>query len=647
MAKGSASMTKGTRQKLLLTVTIFVTLTVAILWRLFSAFIHFGHIDDLGVAITIKDTFATYYGPDMSLPLRLKVEEHFDGLLNLIPASMSDLKSSLVELIVSTYKAFKLFHAIPLVWTYAPLQFYLTTPLVLFSDSFEQVKFFGRLPSLLFGVASIYFYTAAARNWLNAGSSFPTAQRLPALLFSIVLFSMSHQGIIYASQMQSYSIALFYVCLFMYLLSREDFLSSLTRRNIWTQALWSLFLFSALIAQYQMVTAVIALAGTWVYFSWRHEKRHFLLINFTLILSIAVALSLPYLLTFLAPILGAAVTWNAGTQGEYLFHPERFSISVPIDFVRYLFHVTPDILIANLAFISPADPIVPFVKWIFVICFTLGVFTALRNISSRQAHPIEVFSVCLLCVTVILAFAGKIALSPTRHTLLLLPVLALFTTIGVGSLLKPIGGAKAELVITCLALAIAIFSILGIKPFFEARRELVNSEVFLDKIEKYRPNYLAVHDASPSIMLMEELTTTTPLLNLNTDISGGVNKPPEKPLLADGEIAARITLLFYSHKQTLNGDNRLARIRDYAEKYMLKEPVCMNLTTLQSHSTNTEVDWWPYIPNGANGVHIQLAGLYPSSSKNCAQRTEGRVRPRFGIGSVADGNAQLPMTAIH
>lgn len=610
-------MTLKFQQRSIIAFAMLVTVTVAILWRVVSAFLHFGHIDDLGVAITIKDTFSYYYDSDTSPILKLKVEEHFGGLLNLIPASMSGLKSSLINTILHSYKAFKLFHAIPSGWTYAPLQFYLTTPLVLLGDSFEQVKFLGRLPSLLFSIASIFFYIHAVRNWLGAGSVFPKAQQSSALLFSVALFSLSHQGIIYSSQMQSYSIALFYVCVFMYLLSREDFLSSLTLTRFSTKAFWSALLFSALISQYQMVTAIIALSGVWIYFIWHHNKRLILLAKFALIFVIAVALSLPYLWTFLLPNLSGAVTWNAGLNGEYLFSPEKYSIGVIFDFARYLIHLTPNILLANLAFVSPDSQVVLFVKWILVLCFAVGVYRSLRNMLVRQAHPVEVFSVCLLCVTIALAFAGKIALSPTRHTLLLVPALSLFITMGVGSLLKPFPASKASHLVLCLALAIAALSFAGIAPFFEARREVVDAAAFLEKIEKYRPDYLATHDSSPSIQLMDEIRNEAHLLDLNTDTSGGVNKPPATLLGKDRSEQQQISILFYSHKGLLRGQKRTTKIHEYVKKYIFREPICMNLSTVQSHSTQTEIDWWPYIPNGANGAHYQLAEFYPSAGRDC------------------------------
>lgn len=174
-----------------------VLLLAAAANRFILAYQHFPHIDDIGVAVTIDEAKLHPASADQLLAIAEareatgRVSPRIQLLLTLNRWGVLRPLSAVTEVVYP-------FVAVPLTWTYAPGQFLLTAALVKPSQSYQETKFWGRLPSVIVSLLGILVLAWAA-SLLGRGG----AGGMMLLIVGIVGFSGQHT--IIASLMYSYA----------------------------------------------------------------------------------------------------------------------------------------------------------------------------------------------------------------------------------------------------------------------------------------------------------------------------------------------------------------------------------------------------------------------------------------------------------
>lgn len=105
-------------------------------------------------------------------------------------------------------------------WTYAPLQFILTSALLSCGLPYHWVVFLGRLPSFISSVAALILFA-----YVLIKKRFGFQKNEIAGLMSITLFSLSYENIIYGGQMEPYAIGVLFSVIIIWLLlyNQEEF----------------------------------------------------------------------------------------------------------------------------------------------------------------------------------------------------------------------------------------------------------------------------------------------------------------------------------------------------------------------------------------------------------------------------------------
>lgn len=138
-----------------------LVLTVGTAHRLAILKGHFGHIDDLGIASDIILAKATPLNPD-NLLAEVRIKEA-EGRGTAHTAALLKLSTlNLARPAAYAYAVLYPFVRVPVGWNYPPLPFVATPFLISPGQSYEGVKFWGRLPSLVFTVAAMLLMAAIA-----------------------------------------------------------------------------------------------------------------------------------------------------------------------------------------------------------------------------------------------------------------------------------------------------------------------------------------------------------------------------------------------------------------------------------------------------------------------------------------------------
>ncbi len=265
--KGIYNMLRNYR-KYVLSALLFITIAIGCTVRIYMCIYHFTNCDDLGVAMSML------IGEGNAWSIRNCIE----GFIN--------------------FRAFG--------WTYAPLQFILTCFLLTPGQSYFQTIVMGRLPSLIFGIISLFIlYKLCVRVWENGE---PVRER-QARICALLLLATSFENIIYSSQMESYSIGVVavFVCLFLIVINAEEF------KCAYTTLIATLLCFS----QYQLFIFVFCFYVV-MFFKYLKTRN----IWWKIILSgiLTVLLNAHNLYIFFKSGMGVrGLNWNAGINGQYLF----------------------------------------------------------------------------------------------------------------------------------------------------------------------------------------------------------------------------------------------------------------------------------------------------------------------------------------
>ncbi len=441
--------------------------------RLIDLGTHFSHIDDLGVAKTILTA------KEIKPPLQ----------------------ATLIQLCDFYWQQYT---AVPRHWTYAPLQFFFTTPLLHSGQNYRQILFWGRFPSFIFGVFTffmlIYFYKRY------------DGLQTPAVSIALVLTVFSWENIIYAKQMESYSIGVFSAVALLLLLweqirpGNNSFLSRL---------IGSLVVVLLSHSQYEILFFAPAYFLSVFWHDWsggQNKKRA--LINLVLPGLLFAELVYPMYLTFLKrQWLTSGIHWNAGPNNEFqLIINQATPLITRFAQTLWFFLKNFYIVLGSItAFLPEEKPLFKFTRFIIFILFILGLIRLARsNIQRKQT--IGLFFMLIAAAWAYLILKSKLTLSPTRHSLIALPYMVFLCAEGWILILDRLHKTGKELGQRFATIPLLGLIIVGFFYFFpqrvQERKDPFNEEKICSVLQHFQTDALFTTSFTQNPAIMPSVLKT-------------------------------------------------------------------------------------------------------------------------------------------
>lgn len=495
--------------------------------------------------------------------------------------------------------------AVPANWTYAPFQFLFTSFLVHPGQSYRELLFWARLPSCVFSIAGLVSLVFLYRT-MEGGRS-------RRVFLALALLACSWEAIIHAKQMHNYGLGVWASILLLQLL-----MFPVIRRDFTFRRLVLISLGLALVSsmQYQILFFVPAFfaalftAGL----GSAPARRSFVKAFAGSVLLYAAAVG-PMVYFFLRHRSSGVYDWCSGPQGEFLLSfgqgaswLAKITHSICF-FSKNLFIVFQ----SNTAFLPEGHPLMPPISAGLFILFMLGGWSFLV---SREA-PKRVLALFFAGVAVVwaaLVFFQKITFGPTRHSLILLPVMIILTAEGAGWLsarIKKVLGLSPGVpwtgpLLTAALGGILILFTLNFESFLRDRKDAFDERALLSVMQQYQPRTLmTVRDTyNPSLMKsVQAFFAADPL-------------PGEDPFETVAWISHRDKLsmdrfldaMEAMHAHQLRSGDLSPILRDKLEGFFFRGsslPPYRVVYALEQNS-QTEVDYSSRTKNGGNSLYFYV-----------------------------------------
>ena len=540
---------------------------------------HFTHVDDIGVASTIlkaKTQPSVYEG----LKGRIYDTAHPEYLSNKYRVFRFADKIG----ILSRLETVKVLFIVSLTWTYAPLQFLLTGFLIHANTSYEQNLILGRSPSLLAFLAGCFLLILLTRKIYN------NDWWLPAI-FGLILLGLSWQNIIYSVHMASYAIGVpaLIAALLIYLQTTED-----SPSGIFKLGQYGIFLAMTFAAQYQMLLFLPAIFGG--IFLFRRSK----------ILPIGIffaALALPTYYLFFHDFSGRSLNWNIGPAGEYLYNiRSQFGLA---DKLLYSFHFFAsnfwEVFQSDVSMVPEDSIFFTPINTVLFALFLLGLASFFRsgNGAKQRLRPVIVF---ILATWLLLIISGKVALSPTRHTLILLPMIVLSIIEGIQVMGRYLG-LRFSFIFSMAFAAICLTGFFrNYAGIVQIRRNKIVPHELRDHIQKHEASLLYSYDWTYDPLLMRKTLPD----NLPIFVREFSTIPAPLPTNERRPLA----IAFLSHRRPLNEQIFEELLPDLRKMYPEKILALNWKNSSKVFESNApgavEVDFLPRTLNGKNGLFLTI-----------------------------------------
>lgn len=364
------------------------------------------------------------------------------------------------------------FFCIPRSWTYAPLQFFFTKLLVSRDQAYRDLLFYGRLPSCLAGVAALFALVWFYRRLEGRFS--------PRLLLPLTLMACSWESIVHAKQMHNYELGVFAVILLLVL-----FLEFCQRRDIPLKAALGggVILWILANAHYEILFFLPAF-GAVALFILRDataKERGRILINFAIAAALFGLLFFPTWYFFLHIRVAQGInSWSSGRFGEYVFTLQGADLleklAHTLNFFFYNFSL---VIQSNLGFMPEELFAFEMTSLSLIALFVVGFYALIRN-PEPVRKKLGFFFLILTVTWFGLVMLHKIPLSPTRHSLILLPFFCVVIGEGADRLFSRLKAYPFILSGAILAVFLFFYPAMA-----QERHDAFNESEILALIEKY------------------------------------------------------------------------------------------------------------------------------------------------------------------
>jgi hypothetical protein len=403
--------------------------------------------------------------------------------------------------------------------SYAPLQFALTSLLLKDDMDYRATLFWGRFPSFMFSLLTIAFFIWFLSRYFDEvrRNHSPLYQALIAL--GAIMLSFSWEHVIYSKFMGAYAIGPFFLVLFLFQLLLLSQKTTYTNRYLLFPL--GLALLGAL-AQYQLLLFLpgLGLATAWLVYRNLHANHEKLRATGTLASGFALFTVFFYFLwnKFLKQNSGN-IAGEKGLDGMFLLNLQGYDgILAKLGRVAEYFPLNFGRLIgSNLSYTFEETPL-SYLIWSLCFFFILTGFIKMWSEPRDPARrSFAIFITVSAIVWAVLIIQGKMALSPTRHHMILIPIMILLTLEGVFLLVQVLWLAR---IWSTRAMAPAVFGLLIFVSFAMSfpkmtkdRRDVFNETELSEIFRNYQvgvvyqaPNLLNLH-------FMKDLSKNFPVVS--------------------------------------------------------------------------------------------------------------------------------------
>jgi hypothetical protein len=437
---------RGLVLRIALTTIVFIILVLGLYARSNLLVSHFTHIDDVGVPNTILIARADYCEGDIhcvqgELISKLEQISRKVHSKEYISGSLVDLNHSeqfLTGIYVILKKAYwfhRYLSPVPSFWTYAPNQFYITDFFLSGTLSYEKVKLMSRLPSLLLNLATMVLVVLLVK-------------KLTGTVFNVItisvltLLALSWSMIIYSAQAQSYSAGPFaLVCTVLLFLGQFTNNSKSFIRLVGSGAAFGI------LCGFQYQIYLMAPGFFLGLLIFNYGRKFLSVFRDTLFCFWGfLIVSIPnfyFLYSHMKSNSGINYI-SRGGNNEYAFNIEAlYSIKLLVDeFVKLILNIP--VVIESILSPFPDGTLMTgsFGILLLALCI-VGLKSIIR--SSHQNLKLFLFLTLSLGFTwLIMYLLGKTAFSPTRHSLVLAPIFAVYVGFGIFNLTREVVAVRLK-----------------------------------------------------------------------------------------------------------------------------------------------------------------------------------------------------------
>ena len=568
-------------------------LVMAIISRLYLLDKHFTHIDDIGVAWSIlhlKDEMSSIDSQcEESLiksftSCRYFLAKKQSEELTLPTSELGNFlqQYGLLEKARTIFFLYRSFNIVPLSWTYAPAQFYLTDFLLHPGMSYGQIKFWGRFPSLLFGVIAILFLMYSVKYFESSGNV-----GLSVCLVSLVM-STSLQSIIYAAQMESYAIGIFSVSALTVLLGYF-----INKKEIGIKTALAAGAAVATLSMYQYQTLLFIPGFLLSFIVFRNPNVK---IIYPLIWGAGsfLFIAIPFVFSILISRTNRSVSWNAGPNGEFAIQSHD---PVFLKFFEVISNL-PLVLESMLSPVPESSLYAQLFKWLLFILFALGVTASFIN---KEKRSFLLFSILTFATWFIFVIFGKLPFSPTRHSMVLIPLFAMFVAFGFSAVFRRL---KVYALINFIPILIISFWLyafaIGYKIIIHERMDRFDEE-FLDQTFKTFSVDIVVGEYTNSPYFM-------PKINRRPIVFNQIHNPQDSNINSSLQgIGIKPNIMVAVYGRTELTDAALNNLYNNIAK-QLQLPITKKITMIKKDESpsKVEVDWSSRTNNGTNSFFLYI-----------------------------------------
>ncbi len=377
-------------------------------------------------------------------------------------------------------------------WTFAPLQFVFTWFLITPEQTYRELLFWGRLPSLVAGslglLAMIWFYRA----WQGRESR--------SLPFATALLAFSWENIIFAKQMHNYALGVTTAVVLMAVLAEN------LRRpgpSLLRAGASGLLIGALAWMHYQVLFFVPAYFAALLAHRLQTQRSQAGAQARSLSVTAAafLAAAIPLYVLFLSRHSELKpVDWARGPHEEFSFfmYPGMPLWDKMIYAVRFFVGNLFLVLASNLSFLPQGHMLFWPLTALLVLLFGLGVWRLAA--SKRPEEPaLAVFLAVLLATWAALVMARKLPWGPTRHALVLAPIMAVTISEGVTWISQKVRLRALPWIISVVTAGLFASSAPGT---LAARRDPFEESEIVATLEKYDVDSLitAFETIQPSLM---------------------------------------------------------------------------------------------------------------------------------------------------
>lgn len=403
--------------------------------------------------------------------------------------------------------------------SYAPLQFFLTNQLLDESMGYRETLYWGRIPSFLFSFLTIILFFWLLVKYYDEVRVLHKPLYQALLILGTVMFAFSWEHVIYTKFMGSYTIGPFFLVLFLLQL----FQMAKRESYPWTYLLFPLFLIMlGGISQYQLILFVpgFAVATAWLMYRPLYANHERVRASLTLLVFgfSYVSYFIFVWKKFLKPN-GGSIAGERGLEDMFLLGLEnhdgfltkagRVIEFFPLNFGR--------LIGSNLSYTFESTPL-SYLIWTFCFFFLLmGYFKLWSDSKDNVRRSFALFITVTGIVWMGLIFQGKMALSPTRHHMILIPLMILLVLEGVYLVVQALWLARIS---STRAWAPSLFAVLIVVSFAMSfpkmtkdRQDPFDEKALIDVFQKY--NVGLVYEA-PNILnlyFMKDLGKQFPVVS--------------------------------------------------------------------------------------------------------------------------------------